>query len=38
MMALDVLMSAVPSEMVVIVASKDTAKEVWDATKTVDRQ
>jgi hypothetical protein len=35
MMALDVLMSAVPPEMVATVASKDTMKEAWDATKTM---
>jgi hypothetical protein len=32
-MALDVLASAVPQEMVVTVASKDSAKKVWDESR-----
>jgi hypothetical protein len=35
MMALDALSSAVPLEMVATVASKDSAKEAWDAIKTM---
>jgi hypothetical protein len=35
MMALDVLCSAVPLEMVSTVASKNTTKEAWDAIKTL---
>jgi hypothetical protein len=35
MMALDALSSAVPPEMVAIVASKDSTKEAWDAIKTM---
>jgi hypothetical protein len=35
MMALDVLSSAVPPEMVSAVASKDSAKEAWDVIKTL---
>jgi hypothetical protein len=35
MMALDVLASVVPPEMVAAVASKDTAKATWDAIKTM---
>jgi hypothetical protein len=33
MMALDVLASAVPPEMVVTVVSKDSAKKVWDESR-----
>jgi hypothetical protein len=35
MMALDVLSSVIPLEMVSAVASKDTSKEAWDAIKTL---
>jgi len=35
MMALDVLASAVPSEMVAAIANKETAKDAWDAIKTM---
>jgi acyl-CoA synthetase (AMP-forming)/AMP-acid ligase II len=35
MMALDVLASAVPSEMVATVASKDSAKEAWEEIRTL---
>jgi hypothetical protein len=35
MMALDVLSSAVPSEMVYAVASKDTAMSAWETIKTM---
>jgi hypothetical protein len=35
MMALDVLSSAVPPEMVSAVASKDTAKSAWETIKTM---
>jgi hypothetical protein len=35
MMALDVLSSAVPPEMVSAVVSKDSAKEAWDVIKTL---
>jgi hypothetical protein len=35
MMALDVLSSAVPSEMVAAVASKASAKAAWDTIKTM---
>jgi hypothetical protein len=35
MMALDVLSSAVPPEMVSMVASKDTAKVAWNTIKTM---
>jgi hypothetical protein len=35
MMALDVLSSAVPPEMVAAVASKTSAKAAWDTIKTM---
>jgi hypothetical protein len=35
MMALDILSNAVPAEMVSSVASKETAKEAWEAIKTM---
>jgi hypothetical protein len=35
MMALDVLVSEAPPEMVATVASKNTTKAVWDAIKTL---
>jgi hypothetical protein len=35
MMALDVLASAVPPKMVSTIANEETAKEAWDAIKTM---
>ena len=35
MMALNALCSAMPSELATVISDKDTAKEVWDAIKTM---